>query len=363
MIAMTEWYGKNARARSQGAISLPFSITNIQELASSRNVQRVIDAGSDHMIAISSDVVDTSHDGNHYTLLAGLYGPSGRQIQRYANVSYTAAARAQAEAVCCTISTLRAQQLSRLRQPVRMAWDTDTASIWITEEKSRVPDVVGETRTTNVTYFDVTSQKDQSEFARVIAHEWGHLAIPGARGFSSPEPDSAGHLGEALGLKWLSSAVTKGPVNLVMPSAGYVEASTNRFQKALVGAPPGTLAFSKRNSQGMFAYVGAVLHVADTYGEAFLGRVFQAVDADSQDAFLTAWAFVLTEDGFIRFTGRGWVPLEAGVYTASRRIQPNSVKGPSGITCDTNLRVTVKRSGWYLVMATQDGLTLRRKGR
>lgn len=363
MIATRLWHGKKAHLRSQGATSLPFSITNLQELTASRHVQRVIDVGTDHMVAISSEVLDTDHDGNRFTLLAGLYGPSGRQIQRYANVHYTALARTQAEAICCTISALRSQQLTRLRQPVRMAWDTDTASIWITEEKSRVPDVVGETRTTNVTYFDVTSQKDPNEFARVIAHEWGHLAMPAARGFTSPEPDSAGHIGEALGLRWLSSASTKEPFHPVLPTPGYVASSRNRFEKALASAPPGTPAFTKRNAQGMFAYIGAVLHVADTYGEAFLGRVFQAVDADSPDAFLTAWAFVLTEDGIIRCSGSAWVPLEAGVYTANRRFQPSSVKGPAGITCDSSLRVTVRRSGWYLMTAPHDGLTLRRKGR
>ncbi len=363
MIAMRVRRGINKHLRSQGTTSLPFSITNLQELSANRHVQRVIDAGSDHMVAISSEVLDTDHDGNRFTLLAGLYGPSGRQIQRYANVHYTALTRTQAEEICCTISTLRSQQHSRLRQPVRLAWDTDTASIWITEEKSRVPDVVGETRTTNVTYFDVTSQKDPNEFARVIAHEWGHLAMPAARGFTSPEPDSAGHLGEALGLRWLSSASTKEPFHPVLPTPGYVATSRNRFDKALANTPPGTPLFTKRSAQGMFAYIGAVLHVADAYGEAFLGRIFQAVDADSPDAFLTAWAFVLTEDGTIRCTGSAWVPLEAGVYTASRRFQPNGVKGPAGITCDPSLRVTVRRSGWYLVAAPHDGLTLRRKGR
>lgn len=363
MNALRVWSATNGTVRSQSATSLPFSIVNIQDLASNQYVQKVIDTGADHMVALSNEVLDTEHDGNRYTLLAGLYGPSGRQIQRYANVMYTAVARSQAEAICCTISTLRSQQLAKLRQPVRLAWDTDTASIWISEMKSRVPNVVGETRTTNVTYFDVTSQKDPNEFARVIAHEWGHLAMPAARGFTSPEPDSAGHLGEALGLRWLTNATSKEPYQPVVPSSPYVAASRSRFMTALANTPPGTSAFTRRNAQGMFAYIGAVLHVADAYGDAFLGRVFQAVDADSTDAFLTAWAFVLTEDGIIRCTGNTWVPLEAGVYTASKRIQSSSVKGPAAIASDPGLRLTVKRSGWYLFSAPLDGLTLRRKGR
>ena len=364
MTAKRDWLTKITPSRDQTVTSLPFRIASINDLTASGYAQRVLDAGNDHFIAISNEVCDITYDSNRYTLLAGLYGPSGRQVQRYANVCYTAGSRTIAESVCATISVLRSQQLARLRQPVRLAWDTDTASIWITEEKSRVPDVVGETRTTNVTYFDVTSQKDTNEFARVIAHEWGHLALHAARGFTAPEPDSAGHVGEALGLQWLAGTATKGNITPVLPSPGFVVASRNRFDKALRAAPPGSAGFVKRSAQGMYAYIGSILHVADTYGDTFLGRVFQAVDADSQDAFLTAWAFVLTEDGVIRFHGTAWVPLEAGVYQASHRIQPASIKGPAGITCDSRLRLTVRRSGWYQLTAPQrDDLILRRKGR
>ena len=137
----------------------------------------MIDTGADHMVALSNEVLDTEHDGNRYTLLAGLYGPSGRQIQRYANVMYTAVARSQAEAICCTISTLRSQQLAKLRQPVRLAWDTDTASIWISEMKSRVPNVVGETRTTNVTYYDGSPMQHRKNHSSLWFHRhrmWQH---------------------------------------------------------------------------------------------------------------------------------------------------------------------------------------------
>ena len=364
MTANRDCLPKKTPSIDQTVTSLPFRITSINDLTLSGHVHRVLDAGNDHLIAISNEVCDISHDGNRYTLLAGLYGPSGRQVQRYANVCYTAGSRSVAESVCVTISILRSQQLARLRQPVRLAWDTDTASIWITEEKSRIPDVVGETRTTNVTYFDVTSQKDTNEFARVIAHEWGHLELQAARGFTSPEPDSAGHVGEALGLQWLSGTAIKGNINPVVPSPGFVAATRNRFDKALIATPPGTAGFVKRNAQGMYAYIGAIQHVADTYGDAFLGRIFQAVDADSQDSFLTAWAFVLTEDGVIRFHGNAWVPLEAGVYQASHRIQPVNIKGPAGITCDSRLHLTVRRSGWYQLTAPKpDDMVLRRKGR
>lgn len=364
MTAKRDWLPKKTPSIDQTVTSLPFRITSINDLTLGGYVHRVLDAGNDHLIAISNEVCDISHDGNRYTLLAGLYGPSGRQVQRYANVCYTAGSRSVAESVCVTISILRSQQLARLRQPVRLAWDTDTASIWITEEKSRIPDVVGETRTTNVTYFDVTSQKDTNEFARVIAHEWGHLALQAARGFSSPEPDSAGHVGEALGLQWLSGTAIKGNINPVVPSPGFVAATRNRFDKALIATPPGTAGFVKRNAQGMYAYIGAIQHVADTYGDAFLGRIFKAVDADSQDSFLTAWAFVLTEDGVIRFHGNAWVPLETGVYQASHRIQPANIKGPTGITCDSRLHLTVRRSGWYQLTAPKpDDMVLRRKGR
>ena len=351
-------------SNAQATTSLPFRITNVNDLTTSGHAQQVFDLGNDHIVALSNEVVDIDHDGNRYTLVAGLYGPSGRQIQRYANVCYTARARSAAESVCATISVLRSQQLARLRQPVRLAWDTDTASIWITEEKSRVPDVVGETRTTHVTYFDVTSQKDSNEFARVIAHEWGHLAIPAARGFSAPEPDSAGHVGEALGLRWLVGTSSKGAIAPIVPTGAYVSSARNRCHQALLAAPPGTPGFATRNSRGMHAYVGAILHLADTYGDAFLGRVFQAVDADSPEAFLTAWAFILSEDGIIRFQGHAWVPLEAGVYHSSRQLVPAHIKGPTAITCDAALRVTVRRSGWYQIDSPQrDGIILRRKGR
>lgn len=351
-------------ARFQTATSLPFQITNIQDLEKNGRVQRVLDVGNDHFIAVSNEIVDIEHDRNRYSLLAGLYGPSGRRIQRFANVYYTAVARTAAEAVAATICILRSRQQECLKQPVRLAWDADTASIWITDEKSIVQDVVGETRTTNVTYFDVTSQTEPNEFSRVIAHEWGHLAIPAARGFSSPEPDAAGHVGEALGLKWLARAKPTGNTHPVLPHETYVKSLLRPFEKAFVAAPPGTQGYVKRNAQGMFAYIGAILHVADHYGDAFLGRVFQAVDSDTSDAFLTAWTFIIAEDGQLRVTDAAWVPLESGVYSTNERIQPQHFKGPAGVSCDAALRVTIRRSGWYQITSpTRDALILRRKGR
>ena len=72
MTAKRDWLPKKTPSIDQIVTSLPFRIASINDLTSSGHVQRVLDAGNDHFVAISNEVCDISHDGNRYTLLAGL---------------------------------------------------------------------------------------------------------------------------------------------------------------------------------------------------------------------------------------------------------------------------------------------------
>ena len=38
------------------------------------------------------------------------------------------------------------------------------------------------------------SIRDSIEWVRTVVHEWGHLTLPAARGFTAPENDAAGYL-------------------------------------------------------------------------------------------------------------------------------------------------------------------------
>src|SRR5205823_8541099 len=67
-------------------------------------------------------------------------------------------------------------------------------SVWMT----RSGDPGAEQHAANLFVYNVLSPRSGMEWARELAHEYGHYLLPGATGYSQPESWSNGMLGERL---------------------------------------------------------------------------------------------------------------------------------------------------------------------
>ncbi len=65
-------------------------------------------------------------------------------------------------------------------------------------------------RANNIYIYAITSLTDKLEFAREIAHEYGHATWPAIGGFTKPEQWANGDMGERVFLMWMLQEIEKG---------------------------------------------------------------------------------------------------------------------------------------------------------
>jgi hypothetical protein len=81
----------------------------------------------------------------------------------------------------------------------------------ITLEDPYEPDGNGNpTLANNIYIYAITTLTDRLEFAREIAHEYGHATWPAVGGFTKPEKWANGDMGERVFMMWLLQEIEKG---------------------------------------------------------------------------------------------------------------------------------------------------------
>lgn len=68
----------------------------------------------------------------------------------------------------------------------------------------------GQMSRTSIYVYEVTAARSGLEWARTLAHEFGHFVLPGPSGYKEPESWSNGLLGERLFLSWLRDELVSG---------------------------------------------------------------------------------------------------------------------------------------------------------
>jgi hypothetical protein len=172
-----------------------------------------------------------------------------------------------------------------------------TVDVWMT----RTGDAGGEQFRTNLYIYDITSERTGIEWARELAHEYGHYLLPGATNYTSPESWSNGILGERLLLRWLRDDLTSGA--LAADELPYVRAAElDDFCAKQVtplidriknnGSDPAAL--ERQDRKGMDAFTSVMLFADEVYGPRSLfdmldylpaGRAASARGADFLAAF------------------------------------------------------------------------------
>lgn len=125
--------------------------------------------------------------------------------------------------------------------------------------------------------YSIRTPRPPEEWVREIAHEYGHICLPGIRGFTdTDDPWADGHLGELLFSKWL----TEGCVPSWMPwSVASWEREAAERRSRLIGdaARHGFDAalLAGRGAEAMDHFLGLALLVEERAGPAFLGEALR----------------------------------------------------------------------------------------
>ena len=309
---------------------------------------RTVDDCEDGWMVASWAAQATSKDP-HYRIelpqLRAVYEttPSGN-IELRARVHHADDDQAFAGFAAKAIARLMHLHRVRLGRPAQFPRSTPVADIWVVPTPAADPNVGGESRTSHVYLWDCRYRRTQSEWARTVTHEWGHLTLPAARGFAAPESDAAGHLGEALYLEWLAQdSLPDEPGNFATPSVArrWSERHNHPRRQRYEQLGPRDTALDQRDKSGMDAYVGAALGIAASFGSTTLGAVLRGIESDSPRELLASLRRLLADEDQILVRLPAWVPLPAGQYA----IQPAAGSG--------TLELDTQRPKWLAAASTE----------
>jgi hypothetical protein len=222
---------------------------------------------------------------------------------------------------------------------------------------SRSGEAGGEQFRNNLYLYDLFSERAGIEWARELAHEYGHYLLPGASGYTEPENWANGVLGERLFLKWLrddllAGRLTAGEIPFVTPNDmdDYRAKQVTPLIARVQGSGPDPALLARTDRRAMDAFTGLLLYADETWGSAVLLDMLDylpkspSAGAHGND-FLTA--LLLWADRAPSFTmnlpssGAGMVYVPRGVY------QVRAAGGtPASLTVGRGATVTREGDGW-----------------
>ncbi len=260
----------------------------------------------------------------------------------------------------------------------RLGWDhpfEKTVHVWLTPgaDPDGPADVGGQQFRNQIYIYDVYASRSPEEWLREITHEYGHYALPGVTGFTSPEAWANGFLGQRLFVYWLIEDEINGrispqdipfvtPAQLLDYQAREIDPPISTIEDCH-GSPASLLHL--QNYKGMKAYIGLVLYCDKLLGDGMLLNTFaDTLPAAGTQAtapiYLQAFQRALTSAN--RFTLQGItasgtptaVFLPHGLWNVETS---KSVSMPKFAPMGRGMhqygkKLRVIRSGWYSVRVT-----------
>jgi hypothetical protein len=317
--------------------------------------------------------VHESRRGNDFTQACLLYVP--KEVDQRSGLYLTVAVyHADADRELARRSARLSARLLRLFQE-RFGQEAvfpraaPTARVYVLPPRHDSPTIGGETFSSAETYLYLSGvERTPLEQVRTLVHEWGHLTIPGARGYSEPETDAAGYLGERIYMKWLRE--TTGGANDGTSAADlnvyYQRQIAPLLLRYAVGGPA-----SKRmdgtQTAHMDYYIAAALAFDEAFGSRLLGRALFSIDGVAPRDLLAAMRSTVSNARTLTIRLPAWVPVPSGRYTVASNA-PGSVvltsRKPVVLPSGKPLTVTFPSdTGWRLVRTASGSvrtLNLRR---
>jgi hypothetical protein len=170
----------------------------------------------------------------------------------------------------------------------------------------------------NLYLYETPRSRGAGEWVREVAHEFSHVAIPGTRHYTAPEPMGNGYLGEKLLPLWLADAgnerVWDGEVSL----PEYVQARVLPAAAIFLNAGPRAAARSDRGRAGMEFTNGFVLTLALAHEPEVLDSLLRRHIGATSDNLLTGYRDWVRDQHPAAFTlsGRVFVPSRSDAESA-----------------------------------------------
>lgn len=254
-----------------------------------------------------------------------------------------------------------------------------TVSVWLTRrvERGLSPDTGGEQFKDQIYIYNLFADRRAVEWGREVAHEYGHFAlVPGAIGFTAPEDDSNGVLGERLFLKWLWTDLHAGRLRaedlpFLTPDMldTYAALQITPLLRRLAREGPAAAQLAKRDADGMDYYTGLMLYLDTLYGSRQLQDIRACTLPSQAGEFVHAPDFLrgavqsLTETAnqTLHFTGlsadnktaviTAYLPRGEYVLRAEGKIDSWQSADPA-LHTGSRTSLSVARSGWVRLMVT-----------
>jgi hypothetical protein len=221
--------------------------------------------------------------GTAYPRIAGVYTERDGVLSLRLTVHFTdSALEARARQVgrwLAAVSTLSDQMLgaaSRARYPV---------SVWLAP--GGAPGA--EQWAGSIIVHGAAADRSALEWARQLAHEWGHAAIPGGGGFQEPEAWAAGDLGERLFLPAMQRAGRLSAWDASLDVAPYVTRYVDPPRMAFAKTGPVVRLVRGVDAASYSHYLGACLSIAHSYGMPILAAAMNDMDGPRTADLLAAF--------------------------------------------------------------------------
>jgi len=154
-----------------------------------------------------------------------------------------------------------------------------TVNVWLTRQVApgRAADVGGEQTRSDIYLYSIYAERKPIEWAREVAHEYGHFALPGVSGYTAPEEWANGVLGERLFLKWLQDDLRAGrlrpeDVPFVTPDQldEYITRQVTPPLRRIAHDGVDARQMGRHDAAGMDYYTGFVLYLDSVYSSKAL---------------------------------------------------------------------------------------------
>ena len=163
-------------------------------------------------------------------------------------------------------------------------WE-EPVDIWLARSGAAGGRAVG----SNIYLYSMGTPRPGSEWFREVAHEYGHVALPGIGGFTETDDAWAdGHLGELLFGKWLAAA--RVPEWLPWPVAEWEREAAVERARLMAGAEGEVEAarLEGLDEEARDYFLGLALRVEEERGPRFLGEALRRCARGRPEDFAAA---------------------------------------------------------------------------
>ena len=174
---------------------------------------------------------------------------------------------------------------------------TPTVDVWLSRQAGAGldADIGGEQFRNQIYIYSIFTERSPTEWAREVAHEYGHFALPGVTGFVEPEAWANGVLGERLFLTWLRQDLAlkrlqPADIPFITPPQLdiYFAAQIAPLIQKVAQNGPNPKALTQKDAAGMDALIGLILACDSLYGNRQLKDIFACAVSSHGDGFLYA---------------------------------------------------------------------------